>query len=193
MDSPLVGSPAPEFSCTADGRDYTIADFRGTPVIVAFASRMAAPQPVLQHLAFDGERLPVVTPTDDRVARLYGVHARTAVFVIGTAGDVVWHDAVSAARELTRREFVASMLAASIAASLGQTVEASAGAPADTVDVECHVNGRPDHVGGRAARRALRSGRRRRSRAHERQSVSLRRLQRDRGRRPVGARPRELT
>src|SRR5262249_20772677 len=46
---------------------------------------------------------------------------------------------------------------------------------------------RPDHVGGRAARRAVRHDRRRRARGDERQHLPLRRLPEHRRRHPAGA------
>ena len=63
-----VGAPAPDFSLIdTDGRQHTLTDFRGGPVILAFGPRRTtADRFVLQHLTFEGERLPVLTPADEK-------------------------------------------------------------------------------------------------------------------------------
>jgi xanthine dehydrogenase YagT iron-sulfur-binding subunit len=153
-----IGSPAPEFSFVDETGRHSLAEFRGAPAIIAFApAEHRARQPALQHLTFEGERLPVLAPIEQRVAERYGVGTRFAVFVITSSGAVAWRHAAgegdlmplesSTASGLSRREFVAAMLAASVAAtftshvcaaSATETASISAGA----IDIALIVNGR---------------------------------------------------
>ena len=136
-----VGAAAPDFRFTDSGHPHTLAGFRGQPVIVAFAPATAAPPPELQYVTLEHERVPVVTPHDTTVAAEYGVADATAVFVISSTGTIAWRHTVEdgspavpaeGSFALNRREFLATMLAASLVAGLttfGAAADASA-APA---------------------------------------------------------------
>src|SRR5438067_13167417 len=126
MPALSVGACAPNFSFADGTRQYSLDEFRGAPVILAFAPPGgAARQPVLQHLTFEGERLAVLAPHDDALALEYGIRNQFAVFVIGSNGQIAWRqtpedsgaDAFpgSATSGLSRREFLAAMFAASMA------------------------------------------------------------------------------
>ena len=91
-------------------------------------------QPVLQYVTFEGERLTVVAPSDETLAAQYGVADHFALFVIGGNGAVAWRHTVDdgasirfpgpTASSLTRREFIAAMFAASVAATFASTASA---------------------------------------------------------------------
>src|SRR5207244_4315301 len=86
-----VGTPAPDFLFSDSNERHRISEFRGIPVILAFApTGHDLHQPVLQHVMFEGERLTVVSPCDETVAERYGVTDRFALFVIGGSGAVAW-------------------------------------------------------------------------------------------------------
>jgi xanthine dehydrogenase YagT iron-sulfur-binding subunit len=153
-----VGALAPEFSAVDQhGRHRALAEFRGTPVIVAFAppSQRGA-QPLLQQLTFQGECFPVLAPTEVAVAQAYGVADTFALFVVSGDGAIVWHDAAggdsarppapSRDHGLSRREFMATMLAASIAVTFASTTSVDAAAAmvsGDAIDISFAVNGKP--------------------------------------------------
>src|SRR5205085_7310754 len=97
------------------------------------------------------------------VAASYGVTERFAVFVIASNGTIAWHyvadgtmpppSSISALAGLSRREFLAAMLAASVAAGFTSkpvdafTVsEAPTPTAANTLDIAFVVNGRPAHL-----------------------------------------------
>ena len=153
-----IGASAPDFSFDDEAGSRSLAEFRGSPIILAFAPpERRTDGPVLQHLTFEGERLPVLALESDRIAQLYGVSRQFAVFVVAGDGAIAWRHAAddgmilppasSSATGLSRREFVAAMLAASVAASfasrtLASSSTAEASAPsADMVDVALRVNG----------------------------------------------------
>jgi xanthine dehydrogenase YagT iron-sulfur-binding subunit len=112
-------------------------------------------QPAFQQLMFDGERVPVVVPRDGSIATAYGLDGELALFVVSERGRILWrHTSAgepaslpSRHSGLTRREFVAAMLAASVAATFGATAAAGstmfdAATPAiETIDVSFEVNG----------------------------------------------------
>jgi xanthine dehydrogenase YagT iron-sulfur-binding subunit len=95
---------------------------------------------------------------EEAAARQYGVADRFAVFVVGSNGLITWRHRGGdpelmplpsvGSSIISRREFIAAMLAASIAASLSSTAHATTpnaerGTAAGQVDVEFLVNGRP--------------------------------------------------
>ncbi len=154
---PRIGDRAPDFSftdATRPGHCRSLADFRGAAVIVAFAGAQRARQPVLQQLTFQGEPMVVLTPEDDAVAARYGVAARAALFVIGGNGVIVSRH-VSGSDEpawptsplpsgLSRREFMAAMLAAAMAAGLGKSAAAAVASVSASQEAEVafELNGR---------------------------------------------------
>src|SRR5438477_7443452 len=128
MSAIPIGAPAPEFAFDDEKGAHSLGDFRGTPVIVVFPpAEQRATQPVLQHLMFEGEQLPVLTVADETVSRQYGVEKQFAVFLIASSGTIAWRHAAdtgaliplssATGSGLSRREFVAAMLAASVAAT----------------------------------------------------------------------------
>src|SRR5205823_988231 len=101
--------------------------------------------------------LSVIAASGD-VARQYGVTDGMAAFVVGRDGMIVWRQAAdggtaapppsSNGSGLTRREFVATILAASLVATFASRVSAVSAATetpaaADAIDVALVVNGRP--------------------------------------------------
>jgi xanthine dehydrogenase YagT iron-sulfur-binding subunit len=153
-----IGTSAPDFSFVDSAATRSLAQFRGSNVIVAFTHHAQRTQPVLQFLTFEGERVPVVAPTDESVARLYGVNQHPAVFVIDAGGTIAWRHALEdgdsipqpAVTNWSRREFITVMLAASIAATLASTASVVASTPgaatagtAEAVNLAFTVNGRP--------------------------------------------------
>src|SRR5437870_3792905 len=91
MSALLVGTPAPDFLFSDSNEEHRISEFRGIPVIVAFApAGHDSRRPVLQYVTFEGERLTVVAPCDEAVAARYGVMDQFALFVIGGNGAVAW-------------------------------------------------------------------------------------------------------
>jgi xanthine dehydrogenase YagT iron-sulfur-binding subunit len=151
-----VGAPAPEFSFADEhGTVHALEEFRGHPLIVAFP-RDGGRQPAIQHLAFEGEALAVIIPSDAAVAHQFGVTRPPAVFVVNSAGAIGWRHAGEdgpsipvpdeTAFGVGRRDVLAAMLAASLAASAFSSADAATalGAPArrHTVEVTFRVNGR---------------------------------------------------
>src|SRR5437763_4656051 len=151
MSSCEIGSRAPDFSFSdAHGAHRTLADFSGEPVIVVFAPGGRKPSVSLQQLTFEGESVTVIAPPSD-VAVRYGAADRFAVFVIARDGTILWRQVednaelsaqpASSAASLSRREFVATMFAASVAATFASTrLAASAGhqtsrTATETIDV----------------------------------------------------------
>jgi xanthine dehydrogenase YagT iron-sulfur-binding subunit len=158
--TPAIGAPAPDISfADEEGSIHTLAEFRGAPVILVFAGAERQDARVVQQLMFEGEQLLVITPGGETAARAYGVSEELAVFVIAAGGTVAWrHTAADgavipfphAAPGLSRREFMAAVLAASVAASFASAAEGAAppgGATAPSpVDVTLMVNGRANRV-----------------------------------------------
>jgi xanthine dehydrogenase YagT iron-sulfur-binding subunit len=161
MKPPQLGDAAPDFSFTDRTGRRSLAEFRGTPAIVVFRKRQPDhEQPVVQYVEVADERILVMTPVDRGAAALYGAESTLTVFVVDGGGRIAWRHAVAsgplpAARpapdtsELSRREFVATLLAASIAASLASTTSTSAfstvpqtASPSLAVDVRFILNGR---------------------------------------------------
>src|SRR5438105_3559594 len=131
-----IGARAPAFSFhDTDGTAHSLEEFRGEPLIVILAAGgdRAQPQPPLQRLTFDDEQLSVIAASGD-VARQYGVTDGMAAFVVGRDGMIVWRQAAdggtpaappsSNGSGLTRREFVATILAASLVATFASRVSA---------------------------------------------------------------------
>ncbi len=156
MTSKGPGDPAPDFAFTdAEGHHHTLGGLQGTPVILMLLPASSrGTQPVLQRVTFRGESIPVLAPLDEAASRSYGVNGAAAVFVV-SRGRIVWSKAgrhvvsegAAAPSALTRREFIAALLAASISATVTSTASAAhaspaAPAPHDTVDVELTVNGK---------------------------------------------------
>jgi len=119
------GDTAPDFVFHDGTRQRAASTLRGTPVIVAFRRpEPPGPQPVLQELLLDGEHVFVLTLRDDTIARSFGVGPESALFLIGGSGRIVscWSGS-EPIREpamspgLSRRDFVASVFAASLAAT----------------------------------------------------------------------------
>jgi xanthine dehydrogenase YagT iron-sulfur-binding subunit len=154
-----VGERAPDFAFQDESTRRSLAELRGTPVIVTFAA--AEPhrrQPMLQYVTIEGERLVVVAPDTASVADRYGVRGLAAVFVVSSRGEIVWRfvrrEAAAESIEpsspsgLSRRDFIAAVFAASIAATLaGNILEAAstsetAAAPGSAADIAFVVNGR---------------------------------------------------
>jgi xanthine dehydrogenase YagT iron-sulfur-binding subunit len=160
MRSLEIGIAAPDFSfLDADGAVRTLAEFRGGPAIVAFGRAQRDTQPDIQFVTFEGERLPLITPSAD-VADRYAAAAHFAVYVVGSDGAIVWRHAPpdaeilppSAASGLSRREFLAAALAASVAASIASTGVAAFATPEPlrpegaTLAIAFIVNGQPAHL-----------------------------------------------
>ena len=161
MSAIPIGAPAPEFSFADETGAHSLGEFRGTPVILVFVpAEQRATEPILQHLTFEGEQLPVLTVRDESVPRHYGVETQFAVFLVASNGTIAWRHAAdtgaliplssSTGSGLSRREFVAAMLAASVAATFTRADNAFAAAPAveassvhpGAVDIAFIVNGR---------------------------------------------------
>jgi xanthine dehydrogenase YagT iron-sulfur-binding subunit len=153
-----VGDPAPDFPFIDETGRSSLSALRGSPVIVAFAQpARRAHQPPLQHLTFDDEHLVVLAPGDQAVAAQYGVGDGAVVFVIGSSGDVIWrHDEradasidapASCAPGLSRREFIATTCAVSLAMAFGAGASAQPAAAAGAaIDFDLIVNDRPHHL-----------------------------------------------
>ena len=146
MSGPLpVGSHAPDFAISQRGEARRFADFRGSPVVVAFHVAGG-------DLAVDQENAPpVVTGTGD-AARLFGVGDATAVFVVDGDGVIRWRyvEEPASPGAVSRREFVATALGVAVALALEPRlaraepvagVEANASAAARPVTLM--VNGQP--------------------------------------------------
>src|SRR6185312_7361407 len=90
-----IGAPAPDFSFDDEAGTRSLVEFRGSPVILAFAppERRRPDGPVLQQLTFEGERLPVLALTSEPIAQLYGVSHQFAVFVVAGTGAIAWRHA----------------------------------------------------------------------------------------------------
>jgi xanthine dehydrogenase YagT iron-sulfur-binding subunit len=98
-----------------------------------------------------------MAPADERTARAYGVGDDAAVFVF-SGGKILWSHTLGDARtqprppssaHLTRREFLAVLAAASIAATVWSPADGTVRAAAvsdNAVDVTLTVNGRPTHL-----------------------------------------------
>ncbi len=162
MNALTIGTAAPDFSFVDEAGPHALADFRGAPVILAFPRGVGRRQPALQYLTVEGERIAVILPADESVAGRYGVAERFGVFVISGNGSIAWRHVgddetvnppVSRASSgVDRREFLAAMLAASLAVTLGERDPFASGgsverrpaaqAPAGTVDVAFALNGR---------------------------------------------------
>jgi xanthine dehydrogenase YagT iron-sulfur-binding subunit len=159
VTAPSIGTPAPQFSfLDNEGSRRSLAEFLGTPVVVVFGgAQISAERPIFQELVREGEPVTVVAPDNADVAGLYGVPQQSAVFVVAEDGRVAWRhaadqDAMSAplpsAVGLSRRAFVATVLAASVAALFSQPVDADAAAALaapgalDRIDVTLDINGR---------------------------------------------------
>jgi len=154
-----IGDSAPDFVFNdATGQERAFADFHATPAILLLTpGSRSAEQPALQHLTFRGESIPVMAPADERTARAYGVGDDAAVFVI-SGGKILWSHTLGDARtqprppasaHLTRREFLAVLAAASIAATVWSPADGTVRAAAvsdNAVDVTLTVNGRPTHL-----------------------------------------------
>jgi hypothetical protein len=66
----LSGSIAPGFSFDDEfGRPHRLADLLGHPIILIFAAPgQGSIQPVMQQLTIEGERVLVLSPTDEALA-----------------------------------------------------------------------------------------------------------------------------
>jgi xanthine dehydrogenase YagT iron-sulfur-binding subunit len=203
--APKVGHLAPDFDEHGGAHSFSLRDFRGSPLVIAFSSprwdpaasehvenynRLIAQLPGLagarllrvgddgpwRELGFADARLtiPVIADGGAELAKRFGVPDAAAVFVVDAHGVVRWRHVAgdplpsrdevaralaSRSEELspactawTRREFVATAMAASFAIAFlpftrhadmqAQTLEAAPAAPADTVPVTLEVNGR---------------------------------------------------
>jgi xanthine dehydrogenase YagT iron-sulfur-binding subunit len=157
MSFPARGDVAPDFPFHDGSRSRSLGELRGTPVIVTLRRpEPHEPQPILQELFLEGERVLVLSSSDDTIAERYGVRSESALFLIAASGHVVWSwlgDGSTVPEPLTssgpsRREFVASVLAASLAAtfagascSRSPSVAEAESAGADLVHVALVVNG----------------------------------------------------
>jgi xanthine dehydrogenase YagT iron-sulfur-binding subunit len=164
MAVPQVGSPAPDLTFPDEhGSTRALTELRGTPVVLVFADSPAGNGPAIQQLMFEGEQLPVITPGDPAAARAYGVAHTFAVFVVSAGGTIAWRHMAADGAVLpppppsagpSRREFLATMLAASVAAGLTTAHAAASGAASPlgaaeaetSMDVTLVVNGRSRHV-----------------------------------------------
>ena len=158
MTALAIGSGAPDFTFDDDsGRHRRLSQFSGSPVILVFGTGDSGrEQPAFQQLTFEGERVPVVVPRGASIETAYGVDGQLALFVVSERGRILWRHTSgdepasppSAHSGFTRREFVAAMLAASVAATFGATATAGstvfdAAIPEiQTIDVSFEVNGR---------------------------------------------------
>jgi xanthine dehydrogenase YagT iron-sulfur-binding subunit len=152
MPSPTPGDLAPDFLFHDGMQQRRLSTLRGTPVIVAVRRcEPPAPQPVLQVLHLGAERVQVLASTDEAIALHFGITSEWALFVIGATGRVIWswldtESTVSEALrvpELSRRDFVATVFAASLAAAFAGTPSISEAGPTNVglLRVACVVNG----------------------------------------------------
>jgi xanthine dehydrogenase YagT iron-sulfur-binding subunit len=158
-----IGVPAPAFYVADNcGHAYASSGFEGRPLIIVLSpSRPDGRHAGCQELTLEHETIPVLSVADDVLARQFGVESQSAVFMIDSAGIIRWRQSainggVAALREndsshLSRRDFLASLLAASLV--MAMTPRQASAAPAmaaaiDTtrafqaVDVTLEVNGR---------------------------------------------------
>jgi xanthine dehydrogenase YagT iron-sulfur-binding subunit len=204
MRAPAVGELAPTLDeIDGAGRQISLEDFRGSPVVLAFSSTHWDPAAVEQIEGYNrlisrlpglaGARLlriehesrwreltfadtelsiPVIADGSADLAKRYGVRDGPAVFVIDAAGVIRWRhvagepfvlpddlalatsadEAKRASGAWTRREFVATTMAASFAIAFlpftrradmqAQTLVSAPPARADTIPVKLEVNGR---------------------------------------------------
>jgi len=159
-----VGTSAPAFRVRDEqAHEYALDDFAGRPLVLLFFTvRDGNRRAIHQEVGVEGERVAVLSIYDDRLARQFGVTGHSAVFLVDSGGTIRWrHSAVEhglaplpAADEtsaLSRRDFLAAMLAASLAAALAppelSAAPVAAPAPAgpaavQSMDVVLSVNGR---------------------------------------------------
>src|SRR5262249_14907061 len=126
MAALAIGDAAPDFFFIDDaGQRCALTDLDGTPIILTLTPGRPAAEP-LQRLTFHGESVSLLSPADSEVARAYGVFGQPAVFVV-SGGTIVWRATrvdgfvQPHAADLTRHEFVAAMLAASLAATFARS------------------------------------------------------------------------
>jgi hypothetical protein len=120
-----LGDVAPDFRFQDGAYRGSLRALRGTPVILALGRREPiGAQPVVQRIVLDGNRVLVLYSRDEAVAEQYGIGSEPALFVIGASGRVIWSCAggpsVSEPQMspgLSRGEFVATLFAASLAAT----------------------------------------------------------------------------
>jgi xanthine dehydrogenase YagT iron-sulfur-binding subunit len=206
--APKVGELAPDFDELGGAHSFSLRDFRGSPLVIAFSSprwdpaaseqvesynRLIEQLPGLagakllrvghdgpwRELGFADARLtiPMIANGGAGLAKRFGVHDEAAVFVIDAHGVVRWRhiagdpvpsrdevaralasradDSARASTAWTRREFVATAMAASFAMAflpftrradmqaqtLG-TAPPAPPAPAGAMPVTLQVNGR---------------------------------------------------
>ena len=150
-----IGSTAPDVVVVDEHEQrHALRELRGGPAIVILVEPAApSAQPSFQQLTIEGETVPVLASSDVRARADYGVDATPAIFVVSETGTILWRDTHSldqarlrsdpAARDQTRREFIATMLAASVAATFEPAATASAAeVEHQTIDVEFEINGR---------------------------------------------------
>jgi xanthine dehydrogenase YagT iron-sulfur-binding subunit len=167
-----VGAPAPAF-CVADdrGHEYASSGFEGHPLIVVLSpSRPGGRHAGYQELTLEDESIPVLSVADDAFAQQFGVESQSAVFMVDSAGIIRWRQSTingtngtiaalpaDDSSHLSRRDFLASMVAASLAAAL--TPRPASAAPATAVAAETtHASQAVDVtllVNGRSARLKL--------------------------------------
>jgi len=133
-----IGDRAPNVVFPDDHGPRTLIEV-ATPVILTIApSSKRGSQPLVQYLRFHGESIPILAPNDADVASAYGVVGETAVFVV-SGGTIIWcHtsggpfvDLTSPSPSgLTTREFVAALVAASMASTLVPPALAAPAPPA---------------------------------------------------------------
>jgi xanthine dehydrogenase YagT iron-sulfur-binding subunit len=152
-----IGTPAPPFAFRGlDGEERTLGDSSTEPTILLFSPANRQGAAPAQLLTFDDEQLLVIGPSA-AVASRYGVERRLAAFVVGCDGLIVWRQVTNGSDEtpvgspppqLSRREFVATTLAASLIAALTARTAGSGGvaqatdASTDRLTIELMVNGR---------------------------------------------------
>ena len=202
---PNVGELAPDFDELGGAQSFSLRDFRGSPLVIAFSSprwdpaasgqvesynRLIEQLPGLagakllrvghdgpwRELGFADARLtiPMIADGGDGLAKRFGVRDGAAVFVIDAHGVVRWRhvaddplpsryevaralasradDSARASTAWTRREFVATAMAASFAIAFlpftrradmqAQALGTPPPAPAGTMPVTLQVNGR---------------------------------------------------
>jgi xanthine dehydrogenase YagT iron-sulfur-binding subunit len=146
---------APDFAFSDGSDPGSLAALRGGPVVVVCTSSSGSG---VQYLSLDGERFPIVSPSRDDATHLYGADGGASVFLVDSAGVIAWRHCAADARRapsiddvaagLSRREFLAAMVAASLAAALASEATKVVGSTdvASPVDVTFQVNGRPVHL-----------------------------------------------
>ena len=203
--SPKVGDLAPDFEELGGAHSFSLKDFRGSPLVLAFSSprwdpaasehvenynRLIARLPGLagarllrvgndgpwRELGFADAQLtiPVIADGGAELAKRFGVRHEAAVFVIDAHGVVRWrhvagdplptreevaralapraNEVARASNAWTRREFVATAMAASFAIAFlpftrradmqAQTLGTAPPPHTDTIPVTLEVNGR---------------------------------------------------